>query len=185
MLDLAYCIILILFFVVVLSCLWQEKRARISPTPVLPWVRRRALALLKDHPPDQEVLNVCDLGCGWGGVLTALAKRYPRARVAGYETSFWPYVFSAAHAAFSGGRIVISRADFFAADLSTFDVVFCYLSPYHMGALKPKLSTLKPGSVVVSCSFAIPGWKCAAMETVKGLVDIPVFLYRIKPAPAS
>lgn len=178
LLDIAYSALLILVFVAIGYCLFYEKRVGVSPTPVLPWVRRRALNMALAHTDRNAAYNVADLGCGWGGLMTALVRKYPRAHVTGYEVSYPPYLASILRT-FARRRLRVVRRDFMEQDLSAYDIVFCYLSHRHMLALRPKLAALKPGSIVVSCSFPIPEWTPTAQDTVKGIVPIPVFLYRV------
>jgi hypothetical protein len=177
--DWIYSLVLLTAFAVVLSGLWHEKKAGISPTPVLSWVRRRAVRMLKGQIDPGKVHEVADLGCGWGGMTGILASTYPQAHITGYEISPFPYYASKLRSLFFGKRISIRHDNFFERNLSDCDVVFCYLSPQHMEKLKPQLLGLKPGSLVLSCSFPILGWAPIAQEKVWSLVNIPVFLYRI------
>jgi trans-aconitate methyltransferase len=113
-----------------------------------------------------------ELGSGWGGMTRRLQKRFPDAKIAAFEKSIIPYVFSRAQ----GQNVRCS--DLFDVNLTTVDLVFCYLSPWHMERLLPKFEKeLKPGAVVVSASF--PMKRTPDAETiVPGIVDIPVYLYR-------
>ena len=53
--------------------------------------------------------------------------------------------------------VKIFRKNFFQADLSKADVVFCYLFPEVMAKLEPKFTQeLKSGSRVVSYAFKLP-----------------------------
>lgn len=177
--DSLYCAALILLFLVIATCLWQEKSLRISATPTLPWVKRRALALLRAHTDADKAYQIADLGCGWGGILLSLAKLYPNAHLTGYEASLWPYWASRLKAAIIGRRLTVLRQDFFRLSLAEYDIIFCYLSPYHMDQLRPQLAALAPGSIVISNAFPIPGWEPTASDMVGGIVKIPIFLYRI------
>lgn len=176
--DSSYALFLLLIFAGIGVSLIYEKKAHISPTPVLPIVRRKAMDLLKNM--DISAREIVDLGSGWGGMSLKLANTYPNAHVTGYEISPVPYGFSRLRTLFSK-QITITREDFFKKDLGNADIVTCYLSPYHMEKLKSGLADLKKGSVVVSCSFPIEGWEAERTETVRGIfVEIPVYLYVIK-----
>ncbi len=177
--DWVYSLLLLSFFAVIAVSMLYELRAHISPTPVLPWVRRAAMRMIKNNITDASVLRVADLGCGWGGMTTRLARAYPAAHIIGYEMSPAPYLISKLRGAFFGKRIDTLPTDFFKADLSGFDVVFCYLSPAHMEKLKPQLAALKKGSLVVTCSFPIVGWIPLETINVWSLVQIPINIYRI------
>ncbi len=177
--DIIYCLAIVGFIFVVLLSLYFEKKAGISPTPVMPWVRRRALSLLKEHRQLLDIRTIADLGSGWGGMIGQLQKQYPTAYITGYEISPCPYYFTRLRFMCARDKITIKRHDFFSEDIAGYDVVFCYLSPQHMEKLKPHLSRLKKGSLVVTCSFPIEGWEPIATVTVWGLVKIPICLYRI------
>ncbi len=177
--NIFYFIVVIGFISIVFVSLFYEGKAAISPTPVLPWVRRKALSLLSKCDQPTSILKIADLGCGWGGMIGQLQKKYPTAKITGYEISPCPYYFSKFRFGLSGDQIAIKRNDFFKEGLSDYDVVFCYLSPSHMEKLKPILLKLKKGSLVVSCSFPIQGWEPIAATTVWSLVKVPVCVYRI------
>ncbi len=57
----------------------------------------------------------------------------------------------------SGARLKLYMRDFFKADLSEADVVFCYLFPKIMEKLEGKFKTeLRSGARVVSYGFRMP-----------------------------
>lgn len=177
--DLIQSCVILAAIALALLCTWYEKKAGIVPAPVLPWVRWAAIRLLQKHVGDHKVQKIGELGCGWGGMVKLLARRFPQAHITGYEISPAPYVISRLRTCFMRKRVTITRRDFFTDDLSRYDLIFCYLSPRHMEKLKPQLATLKPGSLIVSCSFPIPGWTPLDSVTVWSLVRIPVCLYRV------
>jgi hypothetical protein len=58
-------------------------------------------------------------------------------------------------------------------------VVVCYLFRGGMQQLAPKLSAeLKPGALVLSNTFALPGWTPEATVVVDDLWKSPVYRYR-------
>jgi len=178
MLHILLLVLLLGFIAVIIVSVLYEKSTGISAVPVLPWTRHQALSLLiKFHPP-HAVLHVADLGCGWGGMIRKLHKAYPKAKIVGYETSPFPYILSKIRFSMAGKNVQILNDDFFKADLSQNDVVFCYLSPKHM-ELKPQLLNLKAGSLIVSCSFPITGWTPIETRKVWSIVRIPVYIYRV------
>lgn len=119
----------------------------VPPTPTLPHVKRAALSLMPANPT-----HIAELGSGWGGVTRAIARKYPTAQITAYELSYLPYLFSKLTAP---KGVSVLRADFMKADLSKYDMLYAYLTPTHMQALKPHV---KSGSVIVSAAFAIDGW---------------------------
>lgn len=118
--------------------------------------------------PSYDLKNICkavelkkgeiiyDLGCGKANLLTVASKEFG-ARGVGYEISLWPYVWARLRILMLGADVEMHLQDFFKADLSRANVVFCYLFPEIMAKLEPKFKTeLKPGSRVVSYSFKLP-----------------------------
>ncbi len=108
-----------------------------------------------------------DLGCGDGRVLLAAAASCPGVRCTGFE--FDPAVVERAHsslraAAAAGGasadaaaRVVVHAGDARAADLSAASVVFVYLVPAGLAAVRAALEgVLARGGRVVSNMFKIP-----------------------------
>ncbi len=179
--DTIYSVFIIFVFLVIGISFIYEKKARISPTPVLPHVRLKALTLLPSRFIPSGTYKIADLGCGWGSLLLKLSRLFPEASITGYEISPFPFLLSWLRSSLFSSNISVHRSDFFKADISAFDIVFCYLSPWHMNELKDHFLKMKPGSVVISCSFPIDGWRAERTDSVKSLfVSIPVFLYVIK-----
>jgi hypothetical protein len=100
--------------------------------------------------------NIYDLGCGKANLLTLANKKFG-AKGVGYEIALWPYFWGLVRIKLLKADVKVILADFFKADLSKADVVFCYLFPEIMTKLEPKFKTeLRPGSRVVSYSFSLP-----------------------------
>jgi hypothetical protein len=83
---------------------------------------------------------------------------------------------------FGQNKIKIRREDFWEADLSGADVVFCYLYPDVMKKLAAKLAVgLKPGTVVVSSNFSIPGFvPSKVLRLENSWHNDPIYVYRLK-----
>lgn len=103
---------------------------------------------------------IADLGSGWGALAEALADRYPKNRVVGYELSPIPYWASLLRRRLKPRpNLEYRREDFLRADLSEYRAVACYLM---IGAMKPlavKLNELPDGAVIVCNSFSLHGWE--------------------------
>jgi len=100
--------------------------------------------------------QLCDLGCGHAGLLVYSAKKYGINGV-GYEISFWPRLMARFNAWFRRVPVKIKPADLFVADLSQADAVYCYLLPWLLEKLEPKIAKeMKPGSRVVTYAFPLP-----------------------------
>jgi hypothetical protein len=142
---------------VMVSILIGVVRTGISPMPS----SRAALKEILDFTADSGEGPIFELGSGWGTLAIPLARAHPNRPVVCYELSTLPWLFSVFRARGSRlGNITVRRRDFQQADLSEAAVVICYLYPQGMTRLQPKLEReLSPGAVVVSNTFALPGWK--------------------------
>ncbi len=149
----------------------------IPPMPTMPWTLRRILRIF----PPEATGSIHELGSAWGGPAIALARAFPQARVVGVERSVLPWLWSRVRAAFSAlPNLEFRRGDLFRENLQEADILFCYLSPEIMKRLKEKCEKeLRPGGIVISHAFAMPGWTPEKTEWLPGLYPTPIYLYRI------
>ncbi len=141
--------------------------------------RSRVAALLEAVTPEPGQLLV-DLGCGDGRVLRHASRRY-RVHAKGYELN--PLAYLKARLLSVGyADVAIRRENFWKADLSSANIVCCYLYPDVMARLAGKLRTeLKPGATVVSCNFPLPGFHPDSVLRPEGRrTNDPVYIYRIR-----
>jgi len=103
--------------------------------------------------------HFADLGCGFAGPVLALAKARPDGRFTGFETA--PLIVAAAKIRLgfqAAGNANIHFTNIWSVDWGDYDVVYCFLSPVPMPALYDKARRdMKPGSLLISNSFAVPG----------------------------
>lgn len=152
----------------------QSYRTGVGPVPSKARVRKACIELLGDVAPE----NIIELGSGWGGMTSMLAKAFPDAFVTGYEQSLLP-LWCSRMAHFGRPKIRTINTSFFDIDLTTADIMFCYLSPWHMQQLASKFDReLKSGALVVSAAFPLIGRTPLKQALSKGVIDIPVYLYR-------
>lgn len=96
-----------------------------------------------------------DLGSGLGGVVRALDGEDRQAR--GVESAPMVWFVSVVLSKIER-RGQILRQDIWSADISDADIVYAFLSPEPMPQLFDKARReMKPGSLLVSNSFAVPG----------------------------
>lgn len=125
---------------------WRD--APLFPTP------RNALNGLATHAPLPPGARVLDAGCGLGDGLKALRQAYPAAEVHGLEWS-WPLRWLCA---LRCPWAYVRRADMWAADWSTYQVVYVFQRPESMARAAAKAAAeMAPGSWLVSLEFAVPG----------------------------
>ena len=100
-----------------------------------------------------------DLGCGLGSVVDAVARQNPSIQVIGVETAPLSFLIAWLRMKlFSRGNAEIVFRSLWQTDVREADIVYAFLSPAPMTRLYTKLKAeMKPGSVFISNSFAIPG----------------------------
>lgn len=117
------------------------------------------LAELKEHE------RIVDLGSGGGALVFAAAKKGVYAT--GVEFNPFLVLFSRIRARWQGLSHVVSieQKDFRDYSLAHTDVVFLYLWPSTVAALREKfLRELKPGSRIISHAFPIQGWRAEKIQ---------------------
>lgn len=155
------------------SVLWSAMKLGIGPVPTSRPVRRAVVELV---PPTAS--TIYELGCGWGGLARALAKRCPSARVIAIEASFVPWAMTAAMQAVQRiPNLEVVRGDFWAHPLGEADVLVCYLYTGGMKELAERVR-LKPGAVLISATFALPGRTPDDTVRATDLYRSPVYVYR-------
>jgi precorrin-6B methylase 2 len=120
-----------------------------------------ARELMLDLVPVNFRGTLVELGSGWGALTVPLATQNPDCPVIAVELSPVPWlVLHVLRRVFRLHNLQILRGDFFKMSLVPADMVFCYLLPRTMERLAVKLhEELRPGSLVVSNSFPLPGWQ--------------------------
>src|ERR1700733_11844538 len=143
---------------VLVSLVFWSIRTGISPMPSSPAAKKAVMELLKGHSIQGDIY---ELGAGWGTLAFPLASLFPHSTVIAIERSPLPYFICKMRQQFSKlSNITYVQDDFFRHNLSSASLVVCYLYPGAMSRLKGKFEEeLKPGTLIVSNTFAIPGWK--------------------------
>lgn len=129
--------------------------------------------------PNQVLI---DLGCGDGRVLRSAGRKYSIKGI-GYEINLMACLY-ANILCFGCRRIEIRRCSFWNRKLTEADVVFCYLFPDVLKKLADKFrKELRPGTIVVSCNFPIPGFQAERIIRLSCPSDQdPIFIYSMGDA---
>ena len=152
-----------------------------SPVPTTRRMRKALLTLLPEHLPGNPGDVIYELGSGWGGLASAVAKKYPKTTVIGYEVSLLPWLFSYVRTLFlPQENLHFKLSNFLKRDLSNGVLVVCYLLPEPMEKLRIKLETeLKLGSLIVSNTFAFRGWRPIDDRIIDDIYASHIFLYEV------
>jgi len=143
-----------------------------------PTLLRAAAAMNGVAPPPAEDFDYCELGCGNGDTLVALAAAYPRARFVGVDLSAEHIAFARALAASAGlTNVRLLEGDFEALPpeaLPQLDYVCAHGVWTWIAAAKRRAlaafaaAKLKPGGLLHVSYNAMPGW--AAIEPMRRLL---------------
>lgn len=128
--------------------------------------------------PQKEGMRAADLGAGLGGPLLTLAAARPDGEFVGCETA--PLSWLVARVRIAGRpNVRLMFASLWSLDLGGFDVVYAFLSPAPMPKLYDKAAKeMKPGSILVSNSFAVPGVDPDAVVELDDRRGTHLFVYR-------
>lgn len=141
---------------------------------------KKKIQKVLDLVPMRPGSFMLDLGCGDGRFLVAAEKRYD-VRAIGYEINPTAYLLARLNIALNRCRARVYLRNFWNADLSEADYIFCYLYPDALSSLKRKFdSELKPGCVVVSADYQIEEWHHPEMVSYPTKVkEEKIFIYRL------
>lgn len=150
-------------------------KAGIVPMPTISRVQGVMVNLL----PKKIEGEIWELGSGWGGILIALAKKYPSNHIIGYELSPLPYWFSKLRLLVGRYKnITVYRKNFMEEDFDKASAFLCYLSPHHMRDLEPKFKNeVSSGTIVISNTFPLPLKKPDETIVSKGFWQVKIFKY--------
>lgn len=172
-------VIAIFFFALLfaaISLLVTALRNGIGPMPSSPRVVRALLGMI----PAELEGTIVELGAGWGSLLFPLAKALPRCQVIGYENSLVPFLFCSLlqKLLFHAPNLQLIRGDFFQRPLHNTSLVVCYLYPGAMRKLHDKFEAELPdGALVISHTFAVPGWTPKQVIELNDLYRTKIYLY--------
>lgn len=156
---------------------WSSFRTRV-PLYLSNRATVRTLSELIDRHPAGHLL---DIGSGTGSVVRALARRHADWRLLGIEAAPLPHAIAALLGR-AQPNLELQRGDFFDADWSRFDIVYAFLSPVPMPRVWAKATAqMRPGALLVSNSFAIPGVEAERVIEVGDRRGTRLLCYR--PAP--
>ena len=115
------------------------------------------VAKLIDH---EKNLKVAEIGSGLGGLSIKLSKIHPLSSYIGIEIAPLPFLVSLVRSKFLSSKVIFKLGNYEKLDFADFDLVYAYLSPAAMPKLYEQCKAqMKPGSILVSHEFIVPGIK--------------------------
>ncbi|MFA6587902.1 MAG: hypothetical protein WCT08_02425 [Patescibacteria group bacterium] len=162
---------IVIFIIIVGSAAWAVfKGAPWVPTWQYDYQR------ILDFVDLKEDETIFELGAGDARLLPEFAKTKAKS-IIGFEISVLPYIFGWFRVRKLKPRVKFKFKDFYKADFSQANVIFCFLTAPAMKKLKIKFEKeCQPGTRIVSYTFSIPDWKLEAKDkpTEK---SIPIYKY--------
>lgn len=135
---------------------------------------RALLALLPPTP-----VRFADLGAGLAGPLVFLAGERPDATFTGVEASPLTWLLGWLRARPVRRNCTIRWGSLWHQDLGQYDVVYAFLSPAPMPELYAKAAReLKPGSLLVSNTFTVPGREPEVRIPLTGRKDACLLVWK-------
>jgi hypothetical protein len=120
-----------------------------------------------------------ELGAGIGTVTVPLAKQHPQLIINAWEKAPIPWIINIWRSRHYENSHCY-RSTLWSCDFSQYDVIFAFLSPAIMPELGSKLKTaMKPGSLLISSSFAIPDWQPETIKQLNNMAKTQLYCYRI------
>ncbi len=135
---------------------------------------------MKSALPSKIDGKIYELGCGWGALAFHLATLHPETEIRAFEVSPIPWLIAyITQRIYNFGNVRLYWEDFFRISLSDASIVVCYLYPGAMERLKQKFEKeLSPGTLIISNTFAIPGWEPVDVIKVNDLYRTKIYVYR-------
>ena len=171
------CTVLAIVIVSLLELFYYALSTGAPPMPSSFGAARQIASLI----PNRETRTVYEVGAAWGHLAFPLALTHPKCTVRAIEISPLPWLFmKGVEKLLFVRNMRIERRDMFDVSFREAGVVVCYLHTELLDQLKPKLqSELTSGSLVVSNTYAIPGWTPTETYERDDSYCPQIYVYRI------
>lgn len=149
-------IIFLLFSLLLLSIILSSFLSfLITKVPFVPTKKTEIEYILNQIPITKKDCFI-DLGSGNGKVVF-LVESTTQAKVIGYETTAWTYLWSMIKKFIIKSNAKFYHKNFLNVSWSNASVIYCYLYPHLMGKIENKFCTeCKPGSMAIIKDFPFP-----------------------------
>ena len=165
-LDIFLAVFTLILFFFCIGMTYASVRIITHKVPPIPTGRKIAQAMVELAKITQNQ-SIYDLGCGFGTILFTADKKAPQNKFIGFDV-IDPILWSdLIRAGLTKKNITIVKQDYFRANISEADVLFCYLWPSIMERIETELwNNLKPGTRLISHAFILPNIKPAEMKLI-------------------
>ncbi|WP_157231164.1 class I SAM-dependent methyltransferase [Kiloniella laminariae] len=142
-------------FLLCLAVFWNVGSERVP----LYLTNKKTWEALSDLLPAKEKVSFVDIGSGIGGTVMYLGKQQPQGLFTGIENAPIPFIISWFWQKLTQApNVTCCYGDYWQMDLSSQDIVYCFLSPEPMPRVYEKAAReLKSGAILISNSFDVPG----------------------------
>lgn len=128
----------------------------------------------------EKAASVAELGAGIGSVVVPLATKHPHMRIEAWERAPLPWAILKQRCK-RLRNVVVHHESLWKCEVKQFDVVFAFLSPIPMPQIGVMVGDdMRPGTLFVSSSFAIPNWEPEEVRTLNDRRKTVLYCYRIK-----
>ena len=127
----------------------------------------------------QRPLKIIDLGCGVGGLLLPLAKKFPQHQFVGYDWDFFVCQILKLRAR-KLSNLTVVRDNFMHADLKQYDLLLCFLDTKAAEDLSLKMKQeINPNALIVSSAFELKGLTPTNVLDAKSFgMPLKVYVYK-------
>jgi len=149
-----------LFIIGIFSILGYIAFILISFRNVVPYVPspRKIIRQMLEMADVKDNERIVDLGSGTGRIIIPAAKKFNKNLIFGIDKSLVLRLITKLRLLFHpfiNKRIQVLNQDFFNIDISSYDVIFCFLTPRALRQLTPKFKLLRQGSRIISYMFPL------------------------------
>lgn len=139
-----------------------------------------AVALALADIAKRERAKTCvEIGAGIGSVALPLARQCPTLRIAAWERAPLPWLLARWRSR-RQANVAVRRLNLWQQSLAGYDLGFAFLSPAVMAQIGDKVrAEMRPGSLFVSSSFAIPDWRTESVIELADPRATRLYCYRV------
>lgn len=124
--------------------------------PLFPSRQKKVEMILKNVKINNGQ-TIYSLGYGRSGFLRVIEKRYPRVKLVGVKNNHWHCLIARLQVFLRRSRIKIRYSDYYRADISDANIVYCFLDVPILRDIYKKLRVeSRSGAVIISSGFIIP-----------------------------